>query len=168
MSGQPESAEPSRADLTRLRQVMRRWRAVAIGLGVLVVVLFGLTANQEPPAPVVSAGAATAVQAADNPTADQYATEQAKSEIRLLRRTLKEAHAAVEYGRHHSLVMWELLDGKISSTEAWWQGGDSTCAGWLAANEFEIAEAKLKGRQARPPPLPKKALKFCKQARERK
>jgi hypothetical protein len=164
-----EPAEPSRADLTRLRQVMRRWRTVAIVLGAMVMLLFGWAANREPAAPeAATAGAAAAVQAAADPAKAQYESEQAKSEIKLLNAALDAAEDVNAAQRHHSEVMWRFVAGEINGKEAWWQGGDSTCSGWLAANEYEIAVGKLKGREVKPQPIPKQALEFCKQARERK
>jgi hypothetical protein len=163
-----EPTEPSRADLTRLRQVMRRWRAVAIVLGAMVVLLFGWAANREPAPVQASAGAAAAVQAVDDPAKLRYANEQVKAENALLRKALAAGDEVAGHHRHHSKVMWDLLQEKISAREAWWQGGDSTCAGWLAGNEFEEAVGKLKGREVKGQPIPKQGLQFCKQARERR
>jgi hypothetical protein len=162
---------PSRVDRRLLESAHRlhRWRATALTATVLlaVVTLF-LVAEAGSRDPVQAAGVAAAFQATDQPATKQYQSEQAKAEIALLRSALVAADKAVDHGRHHSEVMWDLMAGRINAQEAWWQGGDSTCAGWVAAGEYEVAVAKLKGKQVTPPPVPAEGLKFCKQARDRK
>ena len=164
----PDSLPPLRSQRSLAARSARRWRAGALALAALLALSWLWMVNREPEPAQASAGAAAAVQAVDNPSAQQYESEQAKSEIRLLKAALDAAQQVDAHHRHHSQVMWDLLQGKISSKEAWWQGGDSTCAGWLAANEFEEAVGKLKGREVEGQPIPKQGLQFCKQARERK
>jgi hypothetical protein len=147
---------------------LRRWRATALVacllLGTMVVLLAADNGSRLEP----TASAAAAVQATDNPSDKQYQSAQAKAEIALLRNALEAADKVVGHHRHHSEKMWDYLAGRINGKEAWWQGGDSTCAGWVAAGEYEVAVAKLKGKELRPAPVPDEGLKFCKQARERK
>jgi hypothetical protein len=162
---------PTRA-LTRERREMRRWRATALVASLLLVVSvmwLAATANDAGFQPTAAASVGAAVKAADQPTnASQYHSEQAKAEIALLRKALQAADKVAGHHRHHSGVMWDLLAGRLSAREAWWKGGDSTCAGWVAAGEYEVAVGKLKGKEVTPPPVPAEGLKFCKQARDRK
>lgn len=154
----------------RIRAVRgrRRWRLVSLTLAVLLLLSWGWMASRWPTVAEADSAAAivAASQRADATAA--YRSEQAKAELRLLRKALDAAEEVDAHHRHHSQVMWDLLQGKISSQEAWWQGGDSTCAGWLAANEYEEAVGKLEGRKVNPEPIPAQGLAFCKAARERK
>jgi hypothetical protein len=158
-----------RSELARVRRQQHRWRSIALLLaGLLVVTIVVAIGRGSREQPVQAASPAVAVQAAENPTKAQYASEQDKAEIGLLRQALKSATEVNAHHRHHSRVMWDLIAGRITPREAWWQGGDSTCAGWLAAGEFERAVARLQGREVKPVPIPREGLRFCKQARERK
>jgi hypothetical protein len=160
-----------RRERQALYRSLGRWRIAAIVLGAALLLTVGWAASRDPmPAEATAANPAAAVAAASGSAdaADAYKTDQAKAELKLLRQALDAATEVEAHHRHHSEVMWELLQGKITAQEAWWQGGDSTCAGWLAANAFEEAVGKLKGQQAQPPPIPKQGLTFCKAARERK
>lgn len=153
-----------------LERARQRRLALFTGLFAGAVGLFAgisIGSNGEPP-PAQPASPAAVVQQAADPTAERYLNDQQAAEIQLLREALADAREVDAHHRHHSKVMWDLLMGKISSREAWWQGGDSTCAGWLAAGRFEVALARLQGREASPPPIPKQGLEFCKQARERR
>jgi hypothetical protein len=162
---------PERAKVQTALRNANRWRATALVAVVLLVplVLLLLADRGSPPAQAASVAAAfKATEQAASQTGSQFQSEQAKAEIALLREALQAAHVVVGHHRHHSEVMWDLIAGRITPREAWWRGGDATCAGWVAAGEFEVAEGKLKGRDVKPPPIPAEGLKFCKQARERK
>lgn len=153
----------------RARRRLRRWQFLAVvSLAALTTTVSWVvvTAVSEPR--LASASPAAAVKATTGSGSDQYRSEQAKAEIALLRDALKSAEVAVDHSRHHSEIMWRLLQGKITAQEAWWQGGDSTCAGWVAGNEFEEAIGRLKGTEVQVRPVPAEGLEFCKQARERR
>jgi hypothetical protein len=152
----------------RVMRGRRRWRIVSLTLAVFLFCSWGWMASRWPTVAQTEGAAAivAASQRADESAA--YRSEQAKAELRLLRKALDAAKEVDTHHRHHSQVMWNLLQGKITSQEAWWQGGDSTCAGWLAANEYEEAVGKLEGRKVQPKPIPAQGLAFCKAARERR
>ena len=151
-----------------MRRSLTRWRIAAVTFLAVLIASWGWMANRWPTVAQADSAAAIVAAAADQSETAKYATEQQKAELRLLRKALASAKLVDEHHRHHSQVMWDLLQGKITSQEAWWQGGDSTCAGWLAANEYEKAVAKLEGRETHPPPIPRQGLEFCRQARERR
>jgi hypothetical protein len=153
----------------RARRRLRRWQLLAVAsLAALTTTVswIAVTAVSEPQ--LAAASPASAVRATAGSDTDEYRSEQAKAEIALLRDALESAEVAVDHGRHHSEIMWRLLQGKITAQEAWWQGGDSTCAGWVAGNEFEEAIGRLKGTEVKVQPVPAEGLAFCKQARERR
>jgi hypothetical protein len=151
----------------RVRRRLRRWQLLAVGsLAALVATVAWMVFAPEPR--LATASPAAAFQAADDPDKLRHATEQVKAENALLRKALAAADEVAGYHRHHSQKMWDMLAGRISSKEAWWQGGDSTCSGWVAAGEYEVAVGKLKGREVKAPPVPAEGLEFCKQARERR
>jgi hypothetical protein len=165
----PDELPPPRAQRTADRARRRRLAATAALAGILLGVGIGVNLQSPAPAPPPQpVSAAAAVRQAQQPTEQQYLNEQQRAEIALLREALEEANAVSAHHRHHSEVMWDLLEGKISSREAWWRGGDATCAGWLAAGRFEKDVGRLQGREVNPPPIPQRGLAFCKQARERK
>jgi len=163
----PADTLDGRAERRAARGV-RRWRLVSFTLAALLLLSWGWMANRWPTVAQADSAAAIVAAAADENASTRYQTEQAKAELRLLRKALDAAKQVDAHHRHHSQVMWDLLQGKISSQEAWWQGGDSTCAGWLAANEYEQAVGKLEGRKVQPEPIPAQGLAFCKAARERR
>jgi hypothetical protein len=134
---------------------------LGLGIGLYIGTIGGADQPRTP-------SAAEVIQQASNPSKQAYLSEQQKAEIELLREALAEARTVAADHRHHSQIMWNLLEGKITSREAWWQGGDSTCHGWLAAGRFEQRVAKLQGHEIVPIPIPKQGLEFCKQARERR
>ena len=163
-----EDGQELRTDRIRAVRGRRRWRIVSLTLAALLFVSWGWMASRWPTVAQTESAAAIVAAAADQSEDAQYKTEQQRAELALLRKALAAAKEVDAHHRHHSQVMWDLLQGKISSQEAWWQGGDSTCAGWLAANEYEEAVGKLEGRKVRPEPIPAQGLAFCKAARERR
>jgi hypothetical protein len=163
-------ARPTRVDrrLTDLDHRLRRWRTAALAsLAVLIVAVGWLARIADPDGQVAEASPAAVVQALDDPNT-QHQTEQIKAENALLRSALQAADKVVGHHRHHSQKMWDMLAGRISAQEAWWQGGSATCEGWVDAGQYEVAVGKLKGKEVTPPPVPAEGLKFCKQARERR
>ena len=156
-----------RSERARLERSRRRWRLTALSLAAVLILSWGWYANQLD-RPLTGSPRDALIAAEEGTDRARYQTEQARAEVKLLTRALAAAKEVDAHHRHHSQVMWNLLEGKITSQEAWWQGGDSTCAGWLAANEFEETVGRLKGQQVKGQPIPKQGLAFCKAARERR